>query len=190
MRPGNSSTWPRSSISFGASNAWIVVRAYFEPELGGGDPDLFAFDSRHEITRLPVELLSGPGGSIDAVKWFVANQPQPDEVDPLDRTYLVRHDDGHLWLPMRPEIVSALPVAERSGTWFAIVADDPMTAWRLVSNLVGGAGCDRADPCIGCGVQTKLVGDYAAVVAICPPAAGARPTGIRTPRAHPRSREV
>jgi len=169
---------------------WVIVRASYEPELGWGDSDLFAFDSRHEVTRLPVELLWGPGRRTDAIAWFTANQPQPDVVDPLDRMFIVRHEGPRLWLPMRPQIVAALPATDQFGTWYAIACDDPMSAWRHTSNLVAGTVCNQERPCTGCGVHTVLVGDYAEVAALCPAAAGPLPADVRTPRAHPRWREV
>jgi hypothetical protein len=170
-----------------------VVRAVFRPEQHISDPGLREFDSRHEVTRYPVDLLWGPGSINDAAAWYVTHQPGPDECDYLDRTFLVRHHGTDLYLPMRPTVAAALPATEQSGQWYAIKADHPNDAFLHARNLLARIGCARRGPCRNCHAETLRIGTFQQVVpAMVDPAvpAPSLPTDTATPWGHPRCRTV
>jgi len=52
--------------------------------------DVHQFDTRFEATSLPCDLLWGPGSLSEAVSWLKDAQPTGDEIQYLDRPYLVR----------------------------------------------------------------------------------------------------
>ena len=168
-----------------------VVRAAFRPEQHISDPGLREFDSRYEVTHYPADLLWGPGSITDAAAWYVEHQPEPDECDYLDRTFVVRVDGTDLYLPMRPSVAAALPAPDRSGTWYAIRADHPNDAFHHVRNLLAHIGCARRGPCRNCHAETLHVGGYQQVIAatVDPTApAPPLPADAATPWAHPRRR--
>jgi len=87
----------------------VTLRAVFHPGEHYIDPELRYFDARFEATRHPADLLWGPGSITDAAAWFAEHQPEPDQCDYLDRTFVVRLDGDQLYLPMRPSVAAALP---------------------------------------------------------------------------------
>ena len=170
-----------------------VVRAVFRPEQHISDPGLREFDARYEVTQYPADLLWGPGSITDAAAWYAEHQPQPDECDYLDRTFVVRVDGTDLYLPMRPTVAAALPAADRSGQWYAIRADHPNDAFHHVRNLHAQVGCARNGPCRNCRAETLSVGRYQQVVAaVVDPTAPVPPlpADAATPWAHPRYRAI
>jgi WD40 domain-containing protein len=56
--------------------------------------DLTGFDARFETTRYPVEMLWGPGTTDQARAWLETHHPDGDEVDHLDRHFVIRHYDN------------------------------------------------------------------------------------------------
>ena len=168
-----------------------IVRAVFRPEEHISDPGLREFDSRYEVTHYPAELLWGPGSITDAAAWHAVHQPEPDECDYLDRTFIVRVDGADLYLPMRPTVAAALPASDWSGTWYAIRADHPNDAFYHVRTLLARAGCARREPCPNCRAETLLVAGYGEVVAATVDQAEPAqplPSDATTPWAHPRCR--
>lgn len=107
----------------------MLVRAVTE----GRDEMLMPwFDPQFETTRYPVDVLWGPGRTDEARRWFDSNGPDGDEVDHLDRYFMIRrHNDG-IDLPRRTAVASGLPVHERTGTWFLVIADDPISALNYI----------------------------------------------------------
>lgn len=171
----------------------VIVRAVFHPEQCIADPGLRLFDSHHEVTEYPVDLLWGPGTKTEAAAWHAEHRPEPDDCDYLDRTFAVRHDGTNLYLPMLPMVAAALPEASRSGRWYTIKADHPNDAHNHVRSLITGAGCNRRGECRQCQVQTLDAGSHQQVIAQLvdmtthvPP----MPPNIATPWAQPRCQPI
>lgn len=167
----------------------IILRAVFRPDEHFADPGLRYFDSRVEVTTYPADLLWGPGTITDAAAWYTRRKPQPDEIDHLDRTFLIRHHDNHLYLPVRPENAGALPRQERAGIWYAIRADHANDAYHHVRNIVTATGCRPHGQCQTCHAETLNVGPHRTVIA------GTRtdaplPPDVATPWAHPRAQRL
>jgi hypothetical protein len=151
------------------------------------DPHLPQFDSRYETTAFPVDLLWGPGTRTQAMQWLQKNQPQPDEIDHLDRLFALRAADGHLSMPMRPEIAAALTPQDQEGVWYLVRADYPTDAFTHVRNLHDGApGCATDGPCHTCHAETAAIGTFTDTVAKLE-LAPASPADLRGPFAGPRS---
>ncbi|MEU4398244.1 hypothetical protein [Micromonospora orduensis] len=96
---------------------WVLIRAV--PD----DYEVERFDSWHVTTRLPADYLWGPGTAADAVAWQAAHQPTTDEVDPVDRLYVLRQDGNRLYLPQTPEAFAATPLQQQRGQWYLLRAD-------------------------------------------------------------------
>jgi hypothetical protein len=137
---------------------WALVRAV--PH----DEGLMRFDSLFEVTTYPCDMLSGPGTAEDAMAWFEEQQPQADEVQILDRPFLIQYYGNRLYLPRRPEIAAALRDDERQGAWYFVHADDPTDAFAHVRRVVaGGSACSPSGPCQHCAVDTLGTGNWDAV---------------------------
>ncbi|MDJ0345041.1 hypothetical protein QMK19_14290 [Streptomyces sp. H10-C2] len=166
-----------------------IIRAVFEFGSRITDPALAQFDSLHEATWYPVDLLWGPGSRQDGIAWLDANDPQPDEFDYLDRVFAIRHNNGELYLPMRPSIAAALPIDEQAGRWFAVRSDLPTAAFSHIRKYLSGTSkCSGRGPCSQCHAETLTSGTYAEIMR----ASGARigiplPPDVRTPFADRRS---
>lgn len=119
------------------------------------DRDLCQFDSRYEASRLPAELLWGPGSVRDALAWASETQPEGDVIDALDRYFMLRCSGGLLYLPQDPRIAAAAADSERDGTWFVLRADAPDEAFNHQRQaLAGGYGCREDRECPECPVET------------------------------------
>jgi hypothetical protein len=112
------------------------------------DDEAMHFDSRYQTGGIPSEYLWGPGTASEALRWLDAHQPPPDRVDPVDQLMLVRHHGNQLYLPQRPEIAVAMPPSDRTGRWYLLLADHPLTAFACVRASAnrdpghrGGCGC-------------------------------------------------
>ena len=80
---------------------WVLVRGVAE------DWDLLHFDARYETSRYPAQWLWGPGTAQDALAWYSREHPAGDEVDILDRVFLLRYHNRLLYLPQDPAIAAA-----------------------------------------------------------------------------------
>lgn len=138
---------------------WVVVRAV--PH----DEGLKQFDSLFEVTSYPCETLWGPGTIEEAVAWLEAEQPQADEVDTLDRLFLIQYREDCLYLPRRLEIAASLEEADYAGTWYLVRADSTVDAFGHVRRVVaGGTACSATGPCMECAVTTVGAGKWEEVV--------------------------
>lgn len=132
---------------------WVLVRGVAE------DWDLLHFDARYETARYPADWLWGPGTAQGAFDWLSRHRPAGDEVDILDRHFLLRYHDRRLYLPQRPEIMAAS--ADQPGTWFLIRADAPDQAFNHQRQvLAGGYSCSPAGACACCPVETIGTGSW------------------------------
>src|SRR5208283_5207938 len=66
------------------------------------NPDVFEYDSRFESTHWPCDLLWGPGDPADAVEWLVGHHPGSDQVETIDRLFLIQYRGDRLILPRSP----------------------------------------------------------------------------------------
>lgn len=134
---------------------FVLVRAFID------DPHLWDFNARLETTHFPSEYLWGPGSQEDALAWLQAVQPQPDEVDYLDRLFLIRASDDRGNQPYRPEACAALSADQRIGTWHLVLADHPADALLHVRKLRDGTqGCAADGPCASCPAQSVFAGTW------------------------------
>lgn len=159
---GNAVTWPSAKYLRQLPDEWTGPQMTFLLVLAHPHDDQVAyFDARHEATHYPCRWLWGPGTWQDAVTWLEREQPGGDQVDILDRHFMVRHHDGRLYLPSHPEIAAALPAEEHSGTWYLVRADSPLPVFNhLRQSLAGGFGCTKHGPCTHCPVDTLLEGTW------------------------------
>ncbi len=167
---------------------FAVVRAVWEPGSRLSDPDITSYDSWYETTRYPAEYLWGPGTREDGIAWLDANSPQPDECDYLDRVLIIRHHDGQLFLPMKPETAAALPTSEHAGQWYAVRADFPNDAFAHVRNHAAvGFQCEMAGSRRQCSAETLAEGSYTHVIAACGLAGTVPPPDFSLPFVYGRS---
>ena len=143
----------------GANPMCVVVLA--EPD----DPDLFEYDSRFESTHWPCDLLWGPGDPADALQWLADHHPEPDQVETIDRLFLIQYRGDRLTLPRSPAVAAALEPGERDGTWYLIRADAPSHAFnhqrRILAEEPGHA--DNGD-CKACPTETLGHGTLSAML--------------------------
>ncbi|MDG4834196.1 hypothetical protein O7627_33570 [Solwaraspora sp. WMMD1047] len=133
---------------------WVLLRAV--PD----DRDVERFDSRYATTRWPADYLWGPGPVADAVAWLNSDGPVADEVDMVDRLYLLRQDSNLLYLPQTPEVFAATPPQQRRGRWRLLRADNPNDAFVCVRGLLQPG--ENHSNC-GCPVQRLASGSWSHV---------------------------
>lgn len=138
-------------------NDWSCVLVRGVPH----DWDLMHFDARYETARYPAEWLWGPGSAGKALEWLRREQPEGDQVDILDRPFLLRFHEDLLYLPQNPEIAAAASPSERLGTWYVVRADSPLDAFsHLRQALADGFGCTRHGQCRQCPVEVTGAGSW------------------------------
>lgn len=143
-----------------ADSTCLVVRATTTDPM-----DLTEFDARFETTHYPTELLWGPGTPEDARGWLDLHQPDGDEVDHLDRHFMIRHHNGHLDPPRRPQVAAGLPDHEHAGTWALVKADDPLSAYNHVRNQTDpNSACTKKGPCPNCPAHTVARGTWSTLM--------------------------
>jgi hypothetical protein len=140
-----------------AEDGWtlILVRGVVD------DWDLLHFDARFDTGRFPAEWLWGPGSPRDAMSWLAGHQPLDDEVDVLDRVFLLRYQDPILEVPRNPDQAASVSDDEKPGTWYVIRADSPEQAFNHQrQTLAGGFDCADHGTCPRCPVQTLGTGTW------------------------------
>lgn len=136
---------------------WCCVLARGVPH----DWNLMHFDARYETGRYPAEWLWGPGSVGEALAWLVREWPEGDEVDILDRLFLLRSCEDLLYLPQSPGIAAAADSNERPGMWYVVRADSPVDAFsHMRQALAGGFGCTRQGRCRQCPVEVVGAGPW------------------------------
>ncbi|MFE0151060.1 hypothetical protein ACFWY5_28200 [Nonomuraea sp. NPDC059007] len=131
------------------------------------DDELNYFDARYETSHLPQDLLWGPGTREEAIAWYERERPDGDEVDVLDRLFVLRFYEQRLYLPQQIDIVAGLGPHARRGTWYLARTDSPLDAFNhLRQVLAGGAGnrCSRRGECRQCAVEMIGSGPWEQVV--------------------------
>jgi hypothetical protein len=93
--------------------------------------------------------------------WLAGERPPDDEVDVLDRIFLLRYQAPLLYLPRSPDLAASVTDEEKPGTWYLIRADAPQYAFSHQRQVLsGGFGCARRGPCPQCPVQTIGAGSW------------------------------
>jgi hypothetical protein len=188
---------PASSVLTGPAgngepDAKFLSWTYFLVRAVLHDDGLSRFDAMFETTTYPCDLLWGPGRWPAARAWLDEERPEADEVDVLDRLFLLQLHDGRLFLPRSPAVAAGLTGAERQGTWYLVRADFPADAITHVRGVIAGQcisegrACDQcAAESVGTGSWQEMIGLLAStgvpVTARCPPEAKA-PSMRRWPR--------
>lgn len=174
----------------------VILLAVARPWEGIDEPNLYRYDSRFETTHYPTEYLWGPGSIFQAADWYAANRPQSDAVQYLDQIFLVNAKGGRIYQPRRPQYVVCLADEDRSGVWFAIMADHARDAYVHSLGLVANTTCSRKGECRNCHAATIGIGTYEQVVRAVPglsvsvaPAPGTIPD-IRLPFSVDRHRQI
>lgn len=99
--------------------------------------------------------------------WFAEHKPTSDDVDYLDRMLLIRHHNGWLELPRRPEVATGLPDGDRAGTWYLVRADHPQDAYNHVRRArAGNSLCTDSGPCDQCAADAVGFGTWQHVMAM------------------------
>jgi len=125
------------------------------------DEGLMRFDAQYETTTYPCDLLWGPGTWRDATVWLKDEQPVEDEVDGLDRLFLIQYDEHHLHLPRRPDVAASLGEDQRRGQWYLVRADFPLDTFGHIRHVVTeGPSSSGAGPCEQCAAETVGVGTW------------------------------
>ncbi|HYZ57108.1 MAG TPA: hypothetical protein VE733_26905 [Streptosporangiaceae bacterium] len=123
------------------------------------------FDARYETATMPSEWLWGPGTAHEALAWLRQTRPEGDEVDILDRLFLIRFHNGLLYLPRNLEIAAGVADDEKPGVWYLIRADSPLPAFNHLRQLLaGGFACNPDGRCKQCPVETIGTGSWQEVM--------------------------
>jgi hypothetical protein len=123
------------------------------------DEQLSEFDARYELTTYPTDLLWGPGTREQALVWLDAAMPSVDQVTHLDRLFGVRRQGGKVYIPCRPEVLSALPEDAHDGFWHLVRADFPNDAFAHVRHIDAGQSCPELE-FGGCPVEELAEGSW------------------------------
>jgi hypothetical protein len=125
------------------------------------DPGLRRFDAQYETTTYPCDLLWGPGTWQDAVAWLKEKQPQPDQVDVVDRLFLVQHHKNRVHLPRSPDVAAGLAEGERGGRWHLVRADSPDDAFRHARHQISdSSSAPGHGPCPQCAADSLGAGTW------------------------------
>lgn len=155
---------------------WACVLVRAAPH----DEGLSRLDALYESTTYPCDLLWGPGTWEDACAWLEQEQPSEDEVDVLDRLFLVQRHQGRIYLPRSPDITAGLAGEERHGTWYLTRVGYPSDALRHARGVAAGQCSPGAGSCAKCPAESVGIGTWVEMLSL---AAG---TGLAvTPRRPP-----
>jgi hypothetical protein len=88
----------------------VVVQAVLH------DAGLARFDALYETTIYPCDLLWGPGRWDDAAAWLKQTQLAGDEVDVLDRLFLIQYHQDRVYLPRSPDVTAGLKRKNNRGS--------------------------------------------------------------------------
>jgi hypothetical protein len=126
---------------------------------------LLGFNPRFETTQYPVELLWGPGTAEQARTWTEAHRPVDDEVDTLDRHFVIRRHGDRIDPPRSTAVTAGLPTSQRTGDWFLVKVDDPLSAFNHIRNQTDqDSGCVGSGPCPACPAHTVTRGDWQMII--------------------------
>jgi len=115
--------------------------------------------------RFFFSLLYESGTARGAMAWLRREQPAGDEVDVLDRLFLLRFHGDLLDLPRSPDIAAGAADDDKPGTWYVVRADSPADAFsHMRQALAGGYACANAGRCRQCPVEVIGSGSWQEVM--------------------------
>jgi hypothetical protein len=131
------------------------------------DRDLHYLDVATESAQFPVTVLAGPCSPAEVSKWLANEEPKPDRVSWIDRTFYVRVNGPVIDPPRSHQ--QAVDLSDNSGTWHLIKADFPADAQIHARNTSAaededGEKCDPSGPCSVCCAETMKIGSFNEVV--------------------------
>jgi hypothetical protein len=133
---------------------YVLVRAVLH------DAGLNRLDALYETTTYPSDLLWGPGIWKDAAAWLQEEQPAEDEVEVLDRLFMVQCHGGRLYLPRSPGVAAGLTEKERQGTWYLVRSDFPADALAHARAAVSGQCSLDQGSCGQCAAEPVGTGTW------------------------------
>lgn len=149
----------------------VLVRAVLH------DGGLSRFDALYETTIYPCDLLWGPGNWQGAAAWLDEKRPADDEVEVLDRLFLLQRHEGRLYLPRSPDVTAGLAEEDRQGTWYLVRADFPADAIAHARAVIAGQCIPEERSCGQCAAEAVGTGTWQEMIDL------AASTGITvTPR--------
>ena len=126
--------------------------------------ELWSYDADFQTTRYPVDLLWGPGTWSDAIAWLSQSRPMTDDIDYLDRWFVVRTQGvSNVDPPRSPNQFAGLGPADQGGNWYLLQADFPEDAFACARWVAGSSAGATTGPAEW--VDVKAVGDWKAVFA-------------------------
>jgi hypothetical protein len=137
---------------------YLLVRAFLH------DDGLSRFDALYETTTYPCDLLFGPCSWPEAAAWLDEERPVTDEVEVLDRIFLLQHHDDRLYLPRNPDVAAGLTVEERQGTWHVVRADFPADAIAHVRGVIAGQCSPASRACDQCAAESIGTGSWQEII--------------------------
>jgi hypothetical protein len=162
-------TWMRADTLKGGhpdtrDYTFIVVQGCERDDgLYGG---LSSFDTQVENTSFPTDLLWGPGSWSEAVEWIEDRRPGPDDVEYLERPFMVRVHKDQADVPRRPQVAAGLE-DEPDTTWYLVRADYPLDAFVHVRNIAlfgDESPCAAQGECSVCAATALASGGLAHVL--------------------------
>jgi hypothetical protein len=129
------------------------------------DESVWYFHSDFEATMLPAQYLWGPGSYQEALDWLATVEIEAEEVDYVDRHFVVHMPNEQNELPRNINQFAGLPEEARPGCWLLLKADFPTDALvhgRAIANKAEG----HADSgfCKACSVEVVADGDWETVM--------------------------
>lgn len=127
-----------------------------------------SFDPQYEMTARPCKFMWGPGTWSEGAQWVREQRPVGDEVQTLDRLFLLRYHDRRLYMPRHPGVAAALDETDRTGTWYLVRADYPLDAFGHQRQiLLPGSGHDMTGFCRECPAESVASGSWQEMINCC-----------------------
>ncbi|GAA2692966.1 hypothetical protein GCM10010428_70800 [Actinosynnema pretiosum subsp. pretiosum] len=97
--------------------------------------------------------------------WARTHQPEGNEVDTLDRHFVIRRHGDHVDPPRSTAVTAGLPSDQRSGIWFLVKADEPLSAFNHIrSQIDRTSACAGRSECRNCLAHTVAQGGWHTVL--------------------------
>src|SRR5712691_6763946 len=119
-----------------------------------GNDRLDRYDAQYETTLYPCDLLWGPDAWRDASAWLSKHDHDVDEVEILDRLFVLQHHEGRLYQPRNVDVATRLADEDRCGEWHLIRADFPDDALTHARGAIFGQCQPTAGTCGQCAAES------------------------------------